>query len=406
VARAGELCAEQLVKPVDEVLATWELELVDGEPPPDAVLLEGWLYFPQRKGELPRFLARQSYDHQWTLRTDAIDPLDFRVRQRQFGTYPEEARGLDTSDSRCEVRVHVTHDGLPREPEVSDCDEVFHAAAAATLRSYRFRPPKIGGSPASSAFTAEVAFTMEVDDGQVVPKVEVTLPPDVIGQTKVLDEVPATDEILPPPTWDPLLVLDHGSYAEVRVFSIVWPQVPPSDEERACSLLLQVNSRQQNVIWPEACPDDLAPTVVAAAEQWRLIPGEVERGERYARFRADVVFPPGDAEPYLRVPSDDLVSVDRDTKDRVRTYAKAAATRRVAPKLPADFAAVVEQAECEVQLTVSPKGRAEDIEVQGCDEVLHPHAVKALAKWRWDPAEVEGSAIPTPATVRMRFPVP
>lgn len=401
-------CAGRIKERMVEIAGGWVFD-VEGEPKEGQPLFEVWYYFDADPEGLPEVLLQQAHDLEWTVRADEVGVLPFRVRQRAFAYYPEAARGVDTADSRCDVRIHVTSQGLPREPEVMGCDEVFHDAAATALRGYRFAPPKIHGSPASSSFLAEVAFLLVLEDGEVTGKAEVSMPGEVIGLDQTLDEAPPETPIAPRPTWDPLVVLDHGSYAEVGIYSMVWPDLGEQKATRECSLLFQVDSLRRVLVWPEACDDDLAPTIVAAATQWVLMPGEVEKGERFARFRADLVFPDDDEEhPYLRVPKDDLVSVDGDTKDRVRTYARAAATKRVPPKLPATFDAEVDDSatECMVSVLVGTNGRAQQMQVDGCDQALVPFAEKAVKQWRWDPAEQEGQAIATRATVRMKFTMP
>lgn len=395
-------CPGRLEEASLEAAAAWELTVAD---PHDGDLLEVWFRFDTDPYEPPKVFVRRAYDIELTLDSARVHTLPYTVRQRAFVDYPQEAIGLDTSDRRCRAKLPIAPTGIPRAIDVERCDEVFHEATIAGLKRFRFDTVKIDGSPASSALTVGVHFNMELDDaGEAVGKVQIDLPGEVKGAEKV-EDAPKKPPVPTRPTWDPHIVLDHGAYAEVGVYGWEFPELA-ADYDRECSLLFQVSSGRVVTVWPEDCDPDLAPTVVKVAERWNLMAGNIEKGERYARFRADIVLP-AEGEPYLRVPEDDVVSTTREGKEILRTYSRPHAKKRVPPKLPRSFDGDVSAGtECVVRMRISKGGKAEDFEVGECAESLHPYAVKALKRWRWDPARMEGKNITTRATIKVKFSVP
>jgi len=398
-------CPGRLQEGSLEAARQWELSV---DEPHDGDLFEVWFRYDTDPYEPPEVYVRRAYDVSLTLNSPRVHTLPYTVRQRAFVDYPEAAYGVDTTDRRCRALVPIAPTGLPRAITVERCDEVFHEAVISGLKRYRFATVTIGGSPASSALTIGVHFNMELDDsGEIAGKVEVDLPDPVQGAEDRLTEAPRERPVPTRPSWDPHVVLDHGPYAEVGVYGWEFPELEPVAYERECSLLFQVNAAREVDVWPEDCDSDLAPQVVKVAQRWNLMTGEIKRQERYARFRGDVVLPAEGGEPYLRVPEDDLVSTTREGKQIVRTYRRAEATKRVPPKLPRSFEGDVSGGtECVVRMRINKGGRGEDFEVAQCAEALHPYAVKALKRWRWDPAEQEGKRISTRATIKVKFSVP
>lgn len=400
------LCAKGAKEAVEEAMGRWAFT-VDGPVAEGDRLLEVWLRFGRELTDLPLVFLRQDADTVWTLDVDGVEPLPWRVARAAFAAYPEAARSLDTQDSSCRVRTEIAIGGAPVVEAVEDCDEVFHDAARSAIAKHRFHAPEAADQAMRSAVDPSVDFELVMEGGEVVPRATVRFPEVVAGHERArLEEV--RPQVLKLPSGPPLLRFDDGAYAEVKVYGMTWPRPEPAEVDQGCSLVFEVNSRGEVRSHVERCDaPGLAESYALAASRWRLAPGASEKGERFARFKGDMIIG-ADGAPYLRVESGIVQEVHPDAEAFLRTYARAETRRRVPPKVPDDLPADVPRgkAVCEVSLVVLPSGRADVDTVEGCHEALVPYAEKAIAKWRWDAAETDGRRIPTPATVRLAFHVP
>jgi hypothetical protein len=185
-----------------------------------------------------------------------------------------------------------------------------------------------------------------------------------------------------------------------------WPLPVPGESDRVCPMLFQTNSERLVWAWAEeGCPDEVRAAAEAAGNQFNLKHGEVQPGERYARFRGNLVFPADGGHVQLELPVDDLVTPPRDLPTHVHTFADLQLLDRVPPKLPRAFATedLSSQLMCELRVTVSRSGRADEVVPESCPDFLVPHAVKAVRKWRWRPPERDGQRVETVTRVSMRI---
>lgn len=410
--RVQEGCHPNLVEAVEEAARAWE---IDVEPPDLPVeLFEYWVVFPEKRGGDVRLFVRQAWDAELRLIPEWIVPLGFGVKGRVFPEYPAAAVGADTSVTQCDVRVDISTTGMPHAVHVSRCDEVFHPAAEEAIRRWRFTTPELDGVPFWTGVDLGVRFVRDYDaeEGEPPGKALVELPsdPDLGSRSLVrLEEAPEEEREPPPePTWDPLFVVDHKSYAEVGVYDIRWPEPLEGDQERTCQVLFQVNSKRQVWAWAEDCDEQVAARTEAAANAWSLKHGTIEKGEWYARFRATLVYPADSGHVQLLLPEGDLVSPPRALPEHVHSYAPAKPVRRAFPKLPKGFATEVlaDSVSCEYEVHVDKLGRPAEIVPRDCPASYAPYAEKAIKRWRWAPAESEGKPVASTATVRLRFEQP
>ncbi|MEZ4239562.1 MAG: energy transducer TonB [Myxococcota bacterium] len=326
-----------------------------------------------------------------------------------FPEFPAAAVGKNTERTQCEVKVDVAPSGVVGEVEIRDCDEVFRPDLERTVRRWRFGSPQVDNVPSYSGVTVAVQFRANVDHPDQPGEARVAFPPDPdLGERTVKREdrsLIADPTPEPMPTKPPLFVVNHKSYAEIRVHGMVWPEPPPAEAERSCGVLFQVNSKRQVLAWPETCDPGVLDATSAAAQEWKLVHGKIEPGERYARFRGTFVFPAGGGHPLLRIPAEDLETPIKDLPEFVETYTLPHAIKTVPPRLPDAFASEVldDIVLCDYDVTVDRKGRPETLQVRQCPGAYQPYAEKAVRAWRWAPAAARGQAIASQVTVRIRF---
>ena len=378
-------------------------------PARDRELFEYWYVFPTERGGTVRPFVRQAHDQDLVLTDERIDVLSWSVKARVQPEYPTAAVGADTSRTICEAKIGISPSGTPGEIAVYGCDEVFVAPLRATLRKWRWGTPELDGTPFFSGITLAVQFMANIDDPSQPGTTAMRFPanPDLGSRTLARETAPVAEafEPVPAPEGKPLFMVDHRSFAEIGVYEIHWPEVAPSEVDRRCDVLFQVNSIRRVWAWPEDCDASVRDPTVLAAQQWRLMHGKIEPGERYARFRGTFFYPAGGGHPELRIPAGDLKSRARGLPDHVRTYAVAKTIRSVPPKLPRGFATeTLDQIVlCDFDVAVSAKGRPDEIRVRRCPGAYTPYAEKAIRQWRWTPASADGKEIASRVVARIRF---
>ena len=197
------------------------------------------------------------------------------------------------------------------------------------------------------------------------------------------------------PAGPPLFVMDYGPFAEVRVHQMVMPD--PVVGHAECEVLFQVNSQLKVWAWPEDdCASEVVEATTIAAAQWVLAPGEIERNERHARFRATFEF--GDGAVQIVVPERELVTPIDALPEGVTSAAPAETVKRVRPKL-----AAATDLTCTYQVEVDRRGRPAGLAPIACPESLQPAAERALERWRWSPATVSGRPQASLVQVRVQF---
>lgn len=397
-------CHAGLSWAVDDVLPMFEVEL-EHPPSRDLRLFEVWYVFPNRKGGDVQVYVRQDWNAELTLRPKWLGLLEYQVRGLLPPRYPEAALDVDTQITTCDVDLDVGNEGTLSRATVRRCDEVFHDEALRAAKGSLVLG-ELEDVSLVTGLTFGVRFERDRDGKSGRAYLELPGEPDV-GDRARSENVLA---VAPPPvraapTTDPLFVVDHRSYAEVGVYDVVWPEGLEGSRDRTCEVLFQVNSAQQVWVWPERCDDVVRDRVVKSARQWYLAHGDIERGERFARFRGTFHFPADGSAVSLLLPADDLKTKPDDLPEHVGTFRPAKALVRVPPKMPRDFTAPPsrEGVECQFRVEISRRGKPAEITLLTCPGDYVAAASKAISKWRWQPALANGEALASSTQVRVRF---
>ncbi len=403
-------CAAEVARDVRDVGEGWQIDVSGVSGDQRLELFEAWFVYPGRTGpDTVRVFVRQAHDVAWVL-PDGVDPLYYTVDSRVPIGFPVAAVGRDTRDASCRAHVEVSSTGLPSDVWVEDCDDVYRDYAEEALRRWRFEPPVLDGAPFRTGVTLGVDFK-RVIEGPSAPGVSIVRfpePPDLQGRpmpdTKV--DYARLNWVAPElPRDTPLFGVRTDPYAEVLVYQLALPEALTSDEEISCPVLLGVNSeRRQQVFHDEACPKDARAPVAEALKSWLLASGDAA-GARYARMPLTFVFP-GSGQPYARIAASQVTRAPGEEGWPVGVVAQSALKpmTRVAPKLPKSTRdADPEPGRCVVKVEVSAQGRPTEAEVVSCPEVYVAPSLKAIRRWRWAAAEVDGEAVAATTTVSLRY---
>lgn len=404
VPEVAEDCHPGISWAVEDVADQWRIDVAK-PPARDQRLFEIWYVFPTRRGAPVRTLVRQSWKSDLTLTTSDIDVVDYRIEGMLPPRYPAEALGTDTRITQCDVDVDLGASQQVRRVEIRDCDEVFHAEAERTARGWMIQEPSLRDVSLTTGLTFGVRFERNLKGDGGTAFVQLPEAPE-LGSRTVTSAAAAAPEppVRPAPTDEPQFVLNHRSFAEVGVYDMVWPAGKKSRQGLTCDVLVQVNSAQQVWVWPERCDASVASQVIDAASRWYLSPGEIERAERYARFRGTFVFPADGGPPIVRVPKNDVAGDPTELPERVESYLPARPVDRHPPKRPKVVTTPPRgDVECQFRVEVNRRGRPAAIEAIECPGDFVDSASSAIAKWRWMPAEANGQPLASTTQVRVRF---
>jgi hypothetical protein len=402
-------CAPQVAREVRDVATGWGLTVSGASEGERTELFEVWFVYPGRTGpQRVRVLARQAHDLAWTLPAD-VDPMQYYAINRGPVGFPPAAIGQDTRDTSCRADIEVSSTGLPTDVWVSECDPVFRDHAESALRRWRYETPMLDGAPFRLGLTLGVAFT-RVHEGAAAPgyaKVLEPAPPDMQG--RAITEQTVTDSRLswkppPLPRDTPLFAVRSKPYAEVEVYAVRLPEPIDAADEIECALTLGVTSdRRQQVFADPACPEPALASATAAAEAWMLAPGRMFGGV-FARVDVTFVFP-GSGTPYTLVEAGEVtLTPDGDWPAGVVARSRLSPVTRVAPKLSGKIRATdPEPGRCVARVEVTPSGKAGDIQIVSCPDVYATPSVRAIRRWRWDPARIDGEPITATTTVSLRY---
>jgi hypothetical protein len=404
-----EFCAPEVARGVRDVADQWTL-VIEGAPEAERVeLFEVWFVYPGPTGPTEvRLLARQAVGLDWTLPA-AVDPVRYSVTGVYPLVYPESAIGIDSRDSRCRADIEAGSTGLPSEVWVRDCDPVFRDYAEQSLRRWRFDPPVLDGSPFRLGVTVGVEFR-RVMDGPLAPGVaQIRHPnaPDLQGRSLVSGAVDMERLSWEPPELPrdtPLFAVQTKPYAEVEVYQVQLPEALTGTDEVECPLLLGVAAdRKQQVFLDDACPEEARGPARAALKSWLLAPGELMGGV-YARLPLSFIFP-GSGQPYALLAANQVTQApEQDWPAGVVAVTRLEPIVRVTPKLPRSVLAQSPgRGRCVVKVEVSVTGKPASMEAVSCPEVYEAHSLRAIKRWRWAPAQVDGQAVEATTTVSLRY---
>lgn len=408
-------------------------------------LPELWFVFPGEGGGLVRTFLRPREGIELSL-PSGVDALPYAIQAWDFVTYPE-SEPPNGPDVTCAVDLLIDPSGIPREVEASGCREPFRGEARRALARWRFHSAEIDGGAIDTALslittfrwseeglTANVperydpegpglaAVLEDLDPDQRVRylkanffgvdysrgpgTVTVRLPPraDIGGRapTDFFDEDWRRRQPPPEPTGDPTLVLQHGRYGEVEVHAWTLPEPLALGREVRCKVLVQVDGNRVTWAWAED-PCDTAARVpsIAAADQFSLVHRGPKLGEARARFRATYVFPADGGEPELELPWDDVRTPLKELPELVVAVRAPKLQHHVLPRRPRGLAPTDEA--CLLAVDVDHRGRPAEVRPTDCDEAYQGAALKAVRRFRWQPAMRGTEPIDGQAQVSIRF---
>ena len=198
---------------------------------------------------------------------------------------------------------------------------------------------------------------------------------------------------------DERFAVHEAPYAEIWVDRFIRPVRVESQEVGRCVVLLGVNSKGEQTVWPQDCMQDLARASVASASQWSYAHGEVRAGEMYARFRAEFVFPEGE-DPFVQIPWHILEEPpERYPAGLVVRSEILVRNRRAVVIKPSLRDAYPGPRQCSAKVLVSANGLPKDISEVDCPEEWTSAWVKSLRKWRWERLQENG--VPFEASTRV-----
>jgi TonB family protein len=434
-------CPAEVAPEVLSAVARWQVLA-----PPQAEgshdLGELWFVYPLEQAGSPRILVRQAHDRDLSLPYD-IDAVPFVIRVWSFVRWPEAVHHEDHPDVQCGVEVEANTGGIATSVSVTGCDLPFQESVRQSIGEWRFEPALVDGEPIPTALSMVVTFLAEAPPPPEAPSERsqqlwaqrqfglltreermwfirtALLGPDPrdLGPGRVLVSLP-TPPVLgerPPPIWadevvvvvpelpdhPPLLLLGEPDAPVIEVFTMELPlperRLPPG----RCGLVVQVDDRRRVGSWAqESCDPELRDFALQMADQWvlRLLPNDT--GATRARFHARLETAE-DGTLRVVLPAEDLRAQPERLPFGVHTERQARVVTRVPPRLPRG--ASLPQGSCELQVTVNTRGHPEEIEVRSCPEGMERAAQAAVRRWRWSPAEENGTPTASTVTVAIRF---
>ena len=446
----GPYCDRQLQAVVKQALSKWVVLPPHGLTG-DHNLGEVWFVFPHREGLEVTVLVKQSPDLRLTL-PEGVDPAPFGIFAWTFLDFPDEMANAQ-GPSTCTVHVTADFEGFASEVQVEGCADAYQNAITSAVKQWRFVPAEVDGEPLMTSFTFQTTYepsdnpsaatqsdpdaptearqhlwdTRQFDAltreerrwfigqslaprktrGERGPgRVRVRLPsaPEV-GDRLPLGASPATLGTPPaPPDTPPLFTLRRDGHAAVNVYAAPLPTAAatPDPVGASCSMVLKLDGQGRIRPWAEQCEDSVRALSVDAARRWAARhDGNVNRSEQ---IRFTIRFPPGQ-EPYLLVDPIELADTGPNQRPSwLHTFQSAIPVKRIPPRLRRDLLEDgLPSGNCRLAITVSPRGRSEDLRVLSCPAGFERAVIKSIRKWRWRPAREDGSVVPFPTEVSVRF---
>jgi hypothetical protein len=434
-------CPAEVATEVMAAVGRWSVQ-----PPAGATgshdLGELWFVYPTEQAGPPRILVRQSPDRDLSLPFD-IDAVPFAIRVWSFVRWPEELHHEEHPDVQCGVEVEADPIGIATEVAVTGCDAPFQEAVERSIGQWRFEPAMLDGEPIPTALSMVVTFLAEAPPPPDAPSersqqlwaqrqfglltreermwfIRTTLmgPDDRnLGPGRVLVSLPAPPVLgeRPPPVWvdevvhvvpdlpghPPLMLLGEPEQSGIEVYTMELPLPARRLPAGRCGLVVQVDDQRRVASWAEeSCEPALRALALKMADSWalRLVPDA--SGMSRARFHARLESGE-DGVLSLVLPAEELRALPDGLPAGVHTERQARVTTRVPPRVPRSGA--LPEGTCDLQVAVDARGRPETITVLSCPEQAVRGAQAAVRRWRWSPAEEDGTPVPSTVTVAIRF---
>jgi hypothetical protein len=439
-------CPDAVTAEVLAVVGTWTVRApVDTNAARD--LGEVWFVYPFERAGPPRLLVRQSDDRRWTLPA-GVDAVPFQIRAWSFLRYPAEAHKLDVPDVRCSVLVVADAAGFAENVRVEGCGAPFAEAARDAVAEWRFYPPVVDGEPIPSALTMSTTFVAApppsrgpapgADRQQLwadqqfrsltreerlwfIKAALLGEEPRDLGPGQVLVALPAPPDLgerqppeffghgeytgrpIPPlPDHPPVFVVGRKDHVSIEVYELPLPtpEVRPAGVERvACPMLVQVDAERRVFAWAEpGCDEAFRKVALETADRW-LLRHLGPPGDTRVRFHAVLTVDAAGAT--VTIPADELVTPLEQLPDAVHTAMVAKPVSRFPPKIRQGT--TLPDTPCQLTVRVTVGGASRDVTVVSCPAGFESAAVRAVKRWEWRPAAIDGVPIESIEPVTIRF---
>jgi TonB family protein len=444
---SGQVVSRDLGCPAEvapEVLAAvgrWQVTA-----PPQATgqhdLGELWFVYPTAHSGSPRLMVRQAHDRDLSLPSD-IDAVPFVIRVWSFLRWPEAIHREDHPDVQCGVEVEANTGGIATVVSVTGCETPFQESVQQSIGQWRFEPAMVDGEPIPTALSMVVTFLAEAPPSPEIPSERShqlwaqrqfglltreermwfirtsLLGPDVrdLGPGRVLVSLPSPPALgsREPPVWvdevveiipelpdhPPVLFLGEPDEPVIEVFTMELPAPQGRLPVGQCGMVVQVDDQRRVVSWAEeSCHPALREFALHTADGWvlRLPPNEARMNRARFHVRLETA-----ADGGIRVvlPAEELRDPPATLPQGLHTERQARVTTRVPPRVP--HSAEMPEGSCELRVLVNQRGRPDTIEVASCPDGMDRAATQAVRRWRWSPAEKDGTPVPSTVTVSIRF---
>ncbi len=408
---------------------------------------EVWFVYPSEVDRPVLTWVRQTPEHHHTL-PEGVDAVPFAVQAWAFLRYPAEAIEAKRT-ATCRVTLDADFAGYPTATEVTGCDDPFRSTVRETVSSWRLKPPRIGERALPSGLVLFAEFDPEPpdDDRPTVPGEEshalwaegqygqltreerlwfirATLlgPAQDLGPGRAHvrmpdsegpqndprwfgDETQSRRPVPPLPDHPPVFLVGRDGRADIEVYAMDLPPAPDPTVAGECELTVQVDGDRAVWAWAlsGACTDTLRDWSTRSAEQWVLQHRGLAVPEARERFEATIVTRP-DQPPQVWVEDGRLRSGRDSLPDHVHVQRTPTLQTRFPPRIPRRL---LEQGlrggECHFDVEIDSRGRPRHVTSAGCPEGYAPFAERAVRRYRWSPAELDGEAIPGRDEVMIRF---
>ncbi|MBX2799897.1 MAG: energy transducer TonB [Myxococcales bacterium] len=431
-----------------EAMATldaWSIEASEDARPQE--LAEIWFVYPHEPDTDVAVLVRQSSGANLTLPT-GVDAAPFSILAWTFLRFPDAKEGA-TDVETCQVDVRADVAGVAQRVRATGCDPAYADAVRDAVKAWRFDPPTLHREPLETSIRFSATFdptqrpeadewkpdedrmklwttrqfdaltraerlwfiraaltpTVERDLGPGLVRVSLPKKPE-IGDREPLMFFAAGERQaqVPLPDHPPIFLLMRPGREIVEVYDA--PRPDPSTlglEGRAtCELIVQVDGNRAVVVWAQSCDPEVRRASIDAARDWIL----QHRGDSRdrERFTVTVRFD-ADNEAELVFDAQDMQTERADLPAYVHTESPPRPAHRVPPKLPRKLVEErgLPNGECRMEILVTKGGATRNAQIISCPTGFQASALKAVKRWRWDPATVDGQPVAVTTEVQIRF---
>jgi hypothetical protein len=259
----------------------------------------------------------------------------------------------------CEALLRTSTGGTPIDVAPTACTDALWPVVREGLMRWRFDPVYRDGVPSRGRFIVHMAF------------------PEGGGDAKLTVD-------LDPPTPDH----PRRQPEDAKVKADSMPSAGEASGRCTARMLVESDGAPSDVQLRGACPESLHDNVRTAAMKLRFEPFVVDDTPR--RFSVDRTW---------------IVGTDTVTVQAPRLVPAVPKTK-VAPNTPLVNAFYEHDGVCDARVGVSAAGKVTAVEMVECLEAFQPATKAALAKWTFQPAQVDGAAVASEAPIRIDFRIP